>query len=153
LVLSAIVGTLGIGALNPVGVLAATKVVDSRQQNISVTSPAFADQLCGVTTVFQETQQFGQFSTILWDNGHFLLSFTFRDYIADAATGTLIVTGAATRVEVEGAGALPLHVTRTVAGTCTPASGVPGQEVTIVFSGTINEQGVLTQEHITEVLP
>jgi hypothetical protein len=134
------------------GAFAATKLLESRAQNFTITTPTFADHLCGVTTVFQSTWEFGQFSTVRWDDGHSLLSFAFRDYIADAATGVVLATTTASHAETEGPGSLPLTFEHNVAATCTPESPMPGHEITIVSGGTVNENGSLTEMHIKEVI-
>lgn len=127
--------------------MGAEKVVDVRSSNFQVTTAPFPDNLCGTASVFQSTWSFGNSSVVGWDNGHFRLSFNFRDAIMDTATGEVIAQANVARVELEGPGSLPLNVGHHVTARCTPESGMPGHSITISFGLTINENGQMTHFH------
>jgi lysophospholipase L1-like esterase len=116
------------GAVGAVRAPAATKVVDSHAQNFSVNSAPFADQLCGVGTTFQDNLEFGQSSVVVWDDDHYVLSFTFRDHRAGTDRSNDLVNQVPTAVSQD-----PEYVTIEIGANDACRSSIPAQTPTGTF--------------------
>lgn len=131
--------------------MAATKFVNTREQNLSFTDPIGPVTICGVTDTFTETLHIGQFSFVSWDNDHSMIRVTgFQDKFYDS-NGNLIAIINFNQKIVKGSNSLPLTEQFNDIGICAGGSAMPGMQFNVHMGMTINEEGMLKEVHVVQV--
>jgi hypothetical protein len=142
-----LIATLGYSISFSGNAIAAVKLIDVREQNLSFTS-TIDTFICGSFDTYTQESTIRQSSFVYFDNGHGLMIVNLQYQFFDS-TGKLVATGMLKDKQISGDGELPLIFSSTNMAQCTGHSETPGKLQKFGISLTVGEDGRIKQIHIT----
>jgi len=127
--------------------LAATKIIDVREQNFDVTIGTVTETRCGITDTFTVVIHLYQSSFVLWSNGVSVLNEDIKVKLV-STSGVVISFAPEMNQLVNGTGSLPANLHISIHAVCTGASPSPGLLDNIVIGETIDQNGMITELHV-----
>ena len=126
--------------------MGATKIVNTKVQNVTFTLGPFVSTICGVTDALTLDLRTKQLHSVEWDNGHITIKVTSSVRVFDSS-GRLLGKSSSTFSQVRGEGSLPLTIQTNNVFTCAGASATPGKLSNTHLGLTIGEDGLLKEFH------
>ncbi len=130
---------------NMVPAMAATKILDSRTQDVSSTATFGPFTVCGVYDTFTVTLRIGQSSFVAWDDGTSQFTMTGVQFKFLDSTGNLVASDQFNTLGITGTGSLPLTAQFNDIMTCAGGSATPGMFFNVHIGITIGEDGTLKE--------